>query len=198
MFGRKLKLGRAAQLTTLVVIGLVIALVIFWPSKVTAPTGQGSNQTPPASVGKSLDVATSDFHYTKPAGWATLAKADLDAQTAASGIFHTSPAASFTIKVSGSTPASATELKNSTLDDIKKNAPNFTLLTSTSTKVDGQSGQVFGYTFTDKAGQNKLRQQLSAIPYKGKTYFLLFSSLDSDYDKQATDFGGILASFKFK
>lgn len=197
MFGRKLKLGRAAQLTTLVVIGLVIALVIFWPSKVTAPTGQGSNQTP-ASVAVSSDVATNDFHYTKPAGWATLAKTNLDAEGAASGIARISPPVKFTVKISNSTPSSTNELINSTLDDIKKNAPNFKLLASASTKVDGQSGQVFTYTFTDPDGKTIIREQLSVAPYKGSTFFLLFYTTDSDFDKQATDFGGILASFKFK
>lgn len=199
MFGRKYGFGRVGLLAALGVVGIGVVVVLLWPSKVTAPTGQGTNQAPPASVAKSLDVATSDFHYTKPIGWATLAKTDLDAKGAASGIIlATTPSASFTVKISASVPNSTTELKNSTLNDIKANAPNFVLISSTSLKVNNQAGQSFIYTFTDKAGQNKLRQQLVAIPYKGKTYFLLFSSNDTDFGARQADFDKILTSFKFK
>ena len=71
-------------------------------------------------------------------------------------------------------------------------------MSTVDTKVDGQAGQKFTYNFSDSSGKNKTTQQMSVIPYKQKTFFLLFSSAAGDYDKQTDDFASILASFKFK
>lgn len=167
-----------------------------------AQTGQTSqpnagSQTTTSPTG--TFVEKTNYKYEVPSGWVELKKEALDQAGADSGIGRVSAlAATFRTRLSTSTPKDETELKNSTLDDVKRNAPNFTLMSSVSTKVDNQSGQVFIYTFSDTASQQKFRHQLSAVPYKGKTFFLLASSIDSDFDKQTAEFKKILDSFKFK
>lgn len=200
-----------------VVVGLAIVTLVVgggWqifssdhkstPStQTTKPTGVSTGQ--PAAANNTSGIATTpfietaDFKYELLSGWAGLKKEVLEQAGASSGIGRVANlAATFRTKVSPSTPKDNNELKNSTLDDVKKNAPNFTLLSSVSTKVDGQAGQMFTYSFTDTDGKNKIRQQLSAIPYKGKTFFLLASAVDSDFDKQTGEFKKILDSFRFK
>jgi hypothetical protein len=144
-------------------------------------------------------IDTVDYKYVIPAGWLQIDKDALDKAGADSVIARVSSASAvFKTTVSSSTPKDDAELKNNALNDIKKNAPHFVLISSVATKVDSKPGQVFTYSFTDSDGKNKIRQQLSAIPNKGKTFFLLATSLDSDFDKQTGDFNSILAGFKFK
>ena len=174
-------------------------------NQTTNPVGAPAGQPASGGVSVTKDAAgtafieTADFKYQIPASWVQMKKEVLDQIGATSGIGSVSNlTAIFKTSVSSSTPKDDNQLKNNTLDDIKKNAPNFALLSSLSTKVDGQSGYKFIYSFTDKDGQNKLRQQLSAVPYKAKTFFLLASSSDGDFDKQKGEFDKILNSFRFK
>lgn len=153
------------------------------------PTGSATGATTTASI------ETGDFKYAVPTGWVQIKKEALDQAAATSGIAHISAlTATFKISIDPSTPKD----DSSTLSIIKKNAPNFALLASTDTKVDGHTGRRFTYSFTDASGKNKVRQQLNVITYKGRTFFLLFSAVDGDFDKQTGDFASILASFKFK
>lgn len=205
----------------LVVLVAVAALVVggswlaFKPdhknaasTQTTKPAGVSVGQPAGSSTGTASNtlgnstvalIETADFKYDIPTGWIQMKKDVLDRIGATSGIGSISNlTAIFKTSVSSSTPKDENELKNHALDDIKKNAPYFTLLSSVSTKVDGHSGQKFTYSFTDAEGNNKLRQQLSVIPYKSKTFFLLASSTDADFAKQVSEFDKILASFHFK
>ncbi len=201
--------SKSRVVVSLAIVALLVAAV--WlsfkpkhePQSVTqtgTTTGQTATQT---NSGTNADgtafIDTADFRYDIPSDWVQMKKDVLDRIGATSGIARvSSTTALFKTTISASTPKNNTELKNNTLDDIKKNAPHFALLSSVGTKVDGKSGQVFIYTFTDTSGQNKFRQQLSAVPNKGKTFFLVASSADSEFDKQTGEFKKILDSFKFK
>ncbi len=186
---------------------LVAGWLAFKPSPKNATTStSGTGQTTQATTAakgadsaQTVTIETADFKYGKPAGWAEISPKILDSTGAASGIGRpTEPVATFSVRVSSSVPKDSNDLKNNSLNDIKKNAPNFTLISSVSTTVSGQSGQKFVYSFTDSTGNNKTTQQMSVIPYKQRTFFLLFSSGGADYDKQTGDFTTILNSFKFK
>lgn len=168
------------------------------PTQTSSPVSTAGQSTTSSTSGLAV-VETADFKYEIPIGWIQMQKEVLDQLGATSGIARVSTASAvFKTAISSVTPKDDTELKNNALNDIKKNAPHFVLISSAATKVDSKPGQVFIYSFTDSEGKNKVRQQLSAIPYKGKTFFLLASSLDTDFSKQTTDFSNILASFKFK
>src|SRR3990167_3478735 len=167
-----------------------------------AQTGQ-SNQPAADSQATNLPTGTfvekADYKYEVPSGWIEMKKETLEQAGADSGIGRVSAlAATFRIKVASSTPKNDNELKNNTLDDVKRNAPNFVLVSTNSTKVDNKAGYVFVYAFTDTSSQQKFRHQLSAVPNKGKTFFLLASSVDSDLDKQTEEFKKIIDSFHFK
>jgi hypothetical protein len=193
-----------------VVAAVAVAMLLaagwlaFKPSpKTTTTSTPGTSQSTQAAKGadstQTVTIETADFKYAKPVGWVEISSKTLGSTGAASGIGRpTEPVATFSIKVSNATPKDSNELKNSALDDIKKNAPNFALLSSVSTKVDGQTGQKFTYNFSDSSGNNKTTQQMSVLPYKQKTFFLLFSSAAADYNKQTGDFTSILNTFKFK
>lgn len=186
-----------------VAVLLVAGWLVFVRDNTTAtPTGgQTSGQaqtTTPSSASSQAYVETADFKYSKPVGWAKISQKTLDSTGAASGIGRpTEPVASFNIKISNAIPKDNNDLKNSTLNELKK-FTNFQLVSNVDTRVDGQAGQKFTYNFSDSSGKNKTTQQMSVVPYKQKTFFLLFSSAAADYDKQAGDFASILASFKFK
>src|SRR3990167_5853748 len=168
-------------------------------NQATEPVNISGGQSVSQDASGTAFIETADFKYEIPACWLQMKKEVLEQTGATSGIGRvSSSSATFATRVSTSTPKNDDELKNNSLDDIKKNAPNFALLSSLSTKVDGHSGYKFTYSFTDKDGQNKLRQQLSAVPYKTKTFFLLASSSDGDFDKQKGEFDKILNSFRFK
>lgn len=158
----------------------------------TTPAGVSTSQS---STSSTTSIETADFKYEVPAGWVQIKKEALDQTAATSGIAHVAAlSATFKTSMDPSTPKD----DSSTLSVFKKNAPNFALLSSVDTKIGGNSGRQFTYTFTSTDGKSKIRQQLSVIPYKGKTFFLLFSSVDSDFAQQTSDFSKVLASFKFK
>lgn len=169
------------------------------PATTSAPgTSQTTTTTKGADPTKTVSIETADFKYSKPPGWAKLSQKTLDSTGAASGIGRpTDPVASFSVKVSGAIPKDNNDLKNSTLNELKK-FTNFQLVSDVDTKVDGQAGQKFTYSFSDSSNNSKTTQQMNVVPYKGKTFFLLFSSAATDYDKQASGFAGILSSFHFK
>jgi len=196
------------------VVALVVAAfllfvggwLVFKPSRnnaistaTTPVTGQTSLATPAATATDPVkldSVETADFKYVKPSGWAEISTKTLESTGAASGIGRpTDPVATFSIKVSNAIPKDSNDLKNSTLNELKK-FTNFQLLSDADTKVDGQADQKFTYTFT--SGSNKITQQMNVIPYKQKTFFLLFHSTTADFDKQTSDFAGILSNFHFK
>ena len=203
---RKLKL-----LALLVVCLLFVAIAGFFvikklsPVKTTGPTGshqtasntnnQGqSTPQPTQPANGSIRGGAADFSYQSPAGWADMSKQVLDASGAASGISHqTSPTATFTIKVSNAIPKDTNDLKNSTLNELKKFS-NFALIANVDTNINGKTGQKFTYTFSDKNGNNKVKQEINVVVYNQKTFFLLFSSSESDFAKQSADFPQILSN----
>lgn len=169
------------------------------PTTTSKPvTSQAASATKGANPAKLVTIETADFKYAKPVGWAEISPKILDSIGAASGIGRpTAPVATFSVKVSNAVPKDNNDLKNTTLGELKK-FTNFQLVSDVDTKVEGQTGQKFTYNFSDLTGNNKTTQQMSVIPYKQKTFFLLFSSAAADYDKQTSDFAGILSSFHFK
>jgi hypothetical protein len=190
------------------VVAVAVLLVAGWlafkpspktPTTTSTPdTSQNTPGTKGADPAKLVTIETADFKYAKPVGWAEISQKALDSTGAASGIGRpTEPVATFSIKVSNATPKDNNDLKNSTLNELKK-FTNFQLVSNVDTKVDGQAGQKFTYNFSGSSGKNKTTQQMSVVPYKQKTFFLLFSSATADYDKQAGDFSAILSTFKFK
>ena len=190
--------------TVAVAVLLVAGWLAFKPSHKTPTTTStpGASQTTSTTKGadpaKLVTIETADFKYDKPVGWAEISSKTLDSTGAASGIGRpTEPVATFSIKVSNATPKDNNDLKNSTLNELKK-FTNFQLVSAVDTKVNSQAGQKFTYNFSDAGGNNKTTQQMSVVPYKQKTFFLLFTSTAADYDKQAGDFASILSSFKFK
>lgn len=204
-----MRFWRSSKLAAVLAIAILAGAgwLMFKPSPKTATppapaasqTGQATTTTNKADPAKSAAIETVDFIYQKPVDWLQIKGSALDQAGATSGIGRaSSPVATFKTSDSSSTPKDDNDLKNSTLNDIKKNAPNFELLSSVSTKVDNHAGQKFTYSFTDKDGKNKVRQQLSAVPYKGKTFFFLAASVDTDFDKLTGDFASILASVQFK
>ncbi len=166
-------------------------------AKNQAPGSNPASPKPPPDVSQTTTIETSYFKYQKPANWAQMSKSNLDALGATSGIGRPSPTVTFTTKVSSPAPSTSAELKDSALTGLRK-LSNFTLVSSADTKIDRQPGQKFTYTFSSNDGQIKLTQQLSLIPYKQKSYFLLFSSNSSDFDKSKPDFDKIETSFHFK
>ena len=193
----------------MVTLAVVAALVVggwlaFKPeakttnTPVTGQTTPATTSTKGADPSKAVLIEADGFKYEKPAGWAEIAPKILEANGSASGIGRPiEPVATFGVKISNTTPKDANDLRNGTLNELKK-FTNFQLTSNVNTKVDNQSGQKFIYSFSDGEGKNKTTQQMSVIPYKGKTFFLLFSSAAADYDKQAAEFNKILVSFKFK
>jgi len=175
-----------------ILVGVGAGFFILRPSqKESAPSSNPNNP----KVTEQGEIPAEDFSYQKPKDWATLSKEALDPHDAVSGMSRiAAPAASFTVKVSSSTPKSDDELKNSTLDDIKKNASNFELISSGATNIDNHAGQKFTYKY---GSGNKTKQELSVIVYKQKTFFLLFTAAEADFDKQQADFDKILSDFKF-
>lgn len=198
----KSKLKLVAVLAV-VLVAVVAGYLIFnksdgssKPATTTSKESAYQAKTNP-KITKPATVAAADFDYQKPAGWAKLAQDTLDLSTATSGIGQaTKPGAQFTVKVSSSTPLNADDQKNSTLAQLKQ-LSSFELLASGDTNVDGKAGQIFTYTFsgTDKI---KVKQQLGVVVYKQKTFFLLFSSADSDFGRLQPEFNQILTGFKFK
>ncbi len=205
---------RFPRIKSRVVVGLAIAALVvgggwlaFKPSHKTSfpATGQKTGQvlTAPSSsqTGDASNlpyIETAEFKYVQPANWVQMSQKVLDVSGASSGIARpTAPAATFSIKVSAAIPKDNDDLKNSTLNELKKFS-HFALITSADTKVDGKNGQKFIYSFSDTSGQNKVIQYMSVVVNKNKTFFLLFSSAAGDYDKQAGDFASILSSFHFK
>lgn len=197
-----------SRLVAAVAVAMLLSAgwLAFKPSPKTPATisTPGTSQTTTTTTTKGADPAklvtieTADFNYAKPAGWAEISPQTLASTGAASGIGRpTEPVATFSIKVSTTVPKDNNDLKNGTLNELKK-FTNFQLVSDVDTKVDGQAGQKFTYSFSGSSGNSKTTQQMSVVPYKGKTFFLLFSSAATDYDKQAGDFSAILASFKFK
>lgn len=167
-------------------------------SESSEPATQTTKQakTNPKVVNPSV-IQTASFTYQKPAGWAKLAPDTLQLSGSSSGIGRaTKPAAQFTIKVSPSVPASTEELKKSVLQELGSLSA-FKLVDSGTVKIGNSSGQKFTYTFT---GDDKvaLKQEVRVIPHKQKTFFLLFSSTESDFDKLQPDFTDILSTFRFK
>lgn len=166
------------------------------PSTSTAAKNGQGQATPKAlqQSGVEAVVETNNFKYQRLKDWVLFSNEFLNSRGAISGIGRPdTPVATFLINVSSTVPSN-TELKNAALDAPKKLA-NFQLLSSKDTKVDGQSGQQFIYTFGDK---DKTKQEMNVIIYKQKTYFLLFSSTEAEFDKSSPDFAKILASFTFK
>ncbi len=168
-------------------------------------TQDSNNKNRPSSQAPQPATSdTADFTYQKPADWVNLPQKQLTASGATNGITlpdsNTSssttppPLASFTVKVSDATPQNAADQKSATLSELQK-LSNFELLSSTGTTVNGKSGQIFIYTF---GNQDKTKQELRVVVNKQKTFFLLFSSAESNFSKYNADFAKILSSFKFK
>jgi hypothetical protein len=156
---------------------------------------QGGSKSSGSSEG-SKTVSNDDFTFNAPTGWAFLAKASLDSTGATSGISRISaPGASFTIKVADAKPTSDNDLKNSTINELKK-APGFSLLSNANTQVSGKSGQKFVYTISGQSN-SKLKQEMSVVVNKQKTFFLLFSAYEPDFDKLGSEYKQILDNFKF-
>lgn len=185
----------------LAILAIAIASIAFgwFPHKSTTTTTTPASST----VTKAPDPATTStidagvFTYSKPAGWATITKTVLDTSGAVTGIGRTStPTTTLLIKVSDSVPKNNDELVNSVLS-AHKLLQNFQLISSVTTKVNGQSGQKFTYSYAQST-DTKLTQQMNVVVYKQKTYIILFSSLTPDYNQQTADFAKILDSFKFK
>src|SRR3989344_2953422 len=96
-----------------------------------SPTSQPATASNTSSSSTTALIETDDFKYEIPAGWLQIKKSVLDQTGATSGIGRVSFAAStFRTKVSSSTPKDNNELQNNTLDDIKRNAPHFALISS--------------------------------------------------------------------
>lgn len=190
------------KIAILIVIVAVASISLGWyphksaskPSTAQPTSTTTTVKAPDPATKSTIDVGT--FTYDKPAGWAAIATSALQSSGSITGIgLSSSPSVTFTAKIVDSVPASDTALKNDTLAGLKKFS-DFTLISNTSVKVSGQSGQQFVYSFSGTSG--KSNQRLIEVVYKQKTFMLLFQSPSSDYDKQATDFAKILDSFKFK
>lgn len=193
---------KVAILLVIVAGAAVIGFFVFRAPSSTPVSTPGSQteqdtQQDLVKATQPADIETEDFKYQKPTGWVTLSKSILEADGANSGVVRTpAPTATFTVKVSSSTPSNFAELKDHALDDIKKNAQNFKLISSESTKVNAQASQKFIYTFDNVS--YKFKQELSVAVYKQKTFFLLFSAKEADFDTGKAEYAQILASFKFK
>ncbi len=192
--------------------GLVVALLAvgvgvyffgFRHGDKQAGTNSMSNQVtrpatnPATGQAQASKVSAKNFTYLQPAGWATLPQANLDAESATSGIAEVaSPNAKFTVAVepSSSTPASQSDLQNSVLAAIKQFS-NFSLLASSQTQVAGQTAFEFNYNFGNSP---KTRQQLTVFIYNHQAYSLLFTCQDSNFASQQAIFSKILSSFAFK
>ena len=212
----RLRNNKTRVVVAAAVAGLLVAgwFVFLGPDQKNSTPATQTNQPANAQTGQSNQPAAdsqatnsplgtfvekADYKYEVPSGWFEMKKETLEQAGADSGIGRvTALAATFRIKVASSTPKNDNELKSNTLDDVKRNAPNFVLVSTNSTKVDNKAGYVFVYAFTDTSSQQKFRHQLSAVPNKGKTFFLLASSVDSDFDKQTEEFKKIIDSFHFK
>lgn len=158
-------------------------------------TKPDKGQVSTSVIKESANIETQDFSYKRPSGWAELSQEVLNSSNASSGIGRTpAPSATFTVRSSAATPSDATDLKNSTINELK-NLSNFELINSVDKQVDGKSGQKFTYRY---GNADKLKQELYVVVYKQKTFFLLFTSANADFDKQTGDFDKILADFKFK
>lgn len=201
-------LKNKSRLVTLLVVVALLAggWLAFGREKVNSPQSvdQPSSQTQvdsssqPGAISNLPYVETKEFKYQKPDGWTLMTQKALDAAEAASGIGRPiSPAGTFIIKLSDSTFKNSNELKDATLEGLKK-LTYFSLASSEETKIDGRSGYKFIYSFSDRNGANKLTQQMYAVINKDKVFLLLFSSTAADYDKQTAEFNKILVSFKFK
>jgi len=193
-----------SKLVALVVVILVAGGTGLWllrdsPKTTQTPgsnAGQSTTQNQPSAQAlQPAKTEAADFTYQKPQGWVAIAKDRLGSSGAISGIGRpTEPKVTFSVKVSDSVPKDSNDLKNNALNDIKKNAPNFALVSSADTKVDGKSGQKFIYVF---GSQDRIKQEMTVIIYKQKTFFLLFTAAEADFDKSSAEFAQILADFKF-
>lgn len=187
---------------TILILVIIIALAAagyyyFRPEQPATPSGSsGTSTAKPSDTGKaeSVYVETKDFKYAKPSGWVKLSQSALDKNAATSGIGLFGKPVFFTVQVNNSAPGSSSELKNSTLNVIKK-LPGFVLISSGSTKLDGQAGQKFVYQTSD---QSKTRAELTAVIHNKKTFFLLFSVADQNFDDYRADFTAIEKSFQFE
>ncbi len=193
-----------SRVVALLAIAILIAAgawLLFKPAPKTnngnsQPSTQQGLQT--GSQAQPVKEEAQDFTYQKPADWAEMTKKLLDASGAASGIARpTTPAGTFTVKVSSTTPKDSNDLKNGTLAELKKFS-HFNLISSADSKVDGVAGQKFNYSFSDASNQNSVTQEMNVVVHNQKTYFLLFSGASGDFDKEKPDFAQILTSFKFK
>jgi len=184
----------------LLVLLLVVGGAFFIYKSKSRSTTNNPTTTQDNKDSKSLNQETIEgngFSYAKPEGWAKLSSELLKAQQADSGIGHTNPGGSvvtFVVKVLSSTPANDTELKNAVLA-APKYLPGFELITSESIKVNDKSGQRFSYRFGEGI---KTKQELNAVVFNKKTYVLLFSSVEIDFDERKPDMAKILNSFNFK
>lgn len=139
-----------------------------------------------------FNIKTGDFTYKPLSGWSILSKETLAASDATSGIGTSSPAATFTIKVSSAVPKNNQEQEQATLSELKK-LSHFELLSSGDAKIDSKDAKKLVYRFGDSS---KVKQELYVIVNNQKTYFLLFSSSEQNFDKKRADFDKILEDFK--
>lgn len=188
------KFGTKTNIFIVAVVFLmaIVAFFTFGTSKKNTTQGKTNPQ-----VAQAVYIETTDFKYQKPTGWEKLSTEFLNKEGSVSGI-ATAPTATvrFTIAMQpvSSSPANDAELKDSTLNTLKK-LQNFELIGSGDTKVDGKSGQTYTYRYGDKI---KTKQELTTVAYKDNVFLIKFTSTDSDFDNQKTDFSKILTSFKFK
>lgn len=191
------------KIVSLIAVLLIVGAAAF---VLLRPSSDEDNNKKTKSSGSSalqaVTMSTDFFTYQKPSGWAKLSKQFLDDGGAASGVAlpdtttaDALPHATFVIKMSDTTPKDDAELKNHSIDDIKKNAPNFKEVSSESIQLDGESGQKFVYTFGET---DKTKQELYVAAHSGKTYFLLCSANETVFTEHQADCDSISSSFKFK
>jgi len=187
--------SRILLIILIIVITIGFFLVNRFPKHNSKSTNQQNSQEKTNSPTTQTPYnETSDFRYPILSGWSKLSQTALNSQGAISGIGHTSnPISSFSVKVSSNTPRNNVDQKDSTISELNK-LSNFELLLYEETTVDGKTGQKFTYCFGDNT---KTKQELIVIVYKQKTFFLLFSSDETDFNNQTTDFSKILSSFIF-
>lgn len=188
--------SRVLLIILIIVITIGFFLVNRFPKHSSKSTNQQNSQGKTNISTTQIPYnETNDFRYSIPSGWAKLSQTVLNSQEATSGIGRiSSPIASFSVKVSSNIPKNNTDQKDSTMNELR-NLSNFELLLYEETTVNNKAGQKFTYRF---GGSTKIKQELTVIVYKQKTFFLLFSSNEADFNNQATDFSTILSSFIFK
>lgn len=187
----------------MVIAGAVTAILLFKPSPKTEPSKTTTQHQPNPQLNQEQDITVEDLTYQKPKGWAKLSKAVLESSAANSGIALPAtsssgttgpPIASFTVRVVPSIPKDNNDLKNSTLEVLKK-LSKFELVSNTDTKVAGKTGQKFAYTYEDKT---KMEQELTVVVYNKKTYFILAYADATKFNAQSAEFAKIVGSITFK